>query len=838
MVIKMKFVFYKVASIIRENLKISYSFKDKDLENKSLGTKSLFAALFITPPKLENGKYEEISEDNFDEIIKSIGSISNCKSYMSGNRAIPKSVIKEYADLEELPSALMRIRYRFFLDMINSEGEIIRTLDRLKRLIKSSNNINEAFKSNLLSSDDDIFYNLLKDEKKNDYNTECIEIFKILIYSLRYSEEKTEFDDLECVSRVHPFYVERDDIIKNICDSFEKHNNVYLCGIRGSGKTEIVNKYISENKFYGVITISYENDLMETLKRENCFNFKEFSIEKTQKAFSQMDDNYLLVIENVTEQIENDWLEFIKQCGCKVLIVTSWKPNSDYSIVVDVTKLNESQAISMINNYVRSEGRFTDKQKFTIAKKLNYHALAITVYAKAIEQSSLEYDEIISILDKSLVSHEIEEKVTLKENDEELACEHIRALFMKTFDALISDDAKNVLMVMSLVPSKGIPLNSLQMYADLKNNNVINLELKPLLWLEVGRDTNRTVTIHSIIRDIVIDKLKPDINNCKKFVETICNEIGMFWSYSYDGILYQEFYFSILKRIIFVPSINLTEFEFVIKGISSLVNYGYKAEAKLIYEKAMGFLRTIKTIWKEDAIFVLDSMSYIFSPEETLREYVKFQSKKIRSSILKKYQLASKKDIPIDGKNIIIFPLLKHYEMFLCKLVHLLEQSEVSEIRKINLNIQKLHKDIQLQIFSIYRYPLLNTSILEYLEGIARLEFTDENLNIICRINFHLMKYLSFIAMDDCTIIDKVYKKFEAYQEIYEKVYSDKILYLDYLYAFYDFHYRIYGCEFVELREQIIETYYNKGYENFSLDAVRRIVETFDLKHKDIIFLD
>ncbi len=71
---------------------------------------------------------------------------------------------------------------------------------------------------------------------------------------------------------------------------------------------------------------------------------------------------------------------------------------------------------------------------------------------------------------------------------------------------------------MSLVPDNGIPLKDLQKYTGLKNNNAVNGILKRLFWIEVATNSERSVTIHSIVKDIVRDILKPDLNKCSTLV--------------------------------------------------------------------------------------------------------------------------------------------------------------------------------------------------------------------------------------------------------------------------------------------------------------------------------
>lgn len=845
----MKFVFYKVASIIRENLKISYSCENFNLKNVSLGTKCLFAALFITPPKSKNGHYEKISGGNIERLIGSIDSISNSNSYMTGARSIPKAMTKEYTNIEELPAELIRFRYHFFTEMIHCDGKIIETCDALEKMIRSASNISEKTKADLLDLEhNDLFYGVLCDENTTGYNTECISIFRILAYSTRYSEVKTCFDDLGSEAKVHSLYIERKDVITALEQSFQAQKIVYLCGIRGCGKTEIVQKFISESNFYGVMTLFFETDLDEALAKENFFNLKLFSIEESKKVFREMDEHYLLVIEGVSSKLDNNWREFIKQCGCKVLVVSSWKPNEDGNAIVTVSKLSEPQAISMMDNYLKTEGRLTTEQKLKIVKKLNYHAFAVTVYARAIEQSCLEYDEIIAILNKSLVSDEIEEKVTYKEDDEaKLASQHIRDLFEETFENLHSDGVENVLRVMSLMPDSGISLKDLQRYTGLKNNNAINNILKRLFWLEVTTNSERIVTIHSIVRDIVREMLKPDINNCNTLVECVYNGISQYWGYSEEGTTYRKLYFSILKNIICVSSNdNLKVFDFMVKGISSLLNYGYVVEARMIFDKALMYISELNEEEKSDFYFVLSGFYIHFDETSNIVEFIDKNlfiydgATKYINSILINQNLNHTEKITA------CFPYLTLFSNFLIKYIDLIssninKQNE-QEVKQV---AEKMFSEIYIFMYNLFpdfTMPLTQGKKNIVLDTAIPFDANKEYQKMMYQIVYTRLFYLTAYQIEPLVCVS-----FKETDNLFSNYFgTNSYLYLKFLYAYYCANKRF--CNSAELKNLISQTnelgekikniYLENGYEYFNLRLIEEIVQEFNLPHSSVDTLE
>jgi len=843
----MRFLYYKVVSLVNQKLNINYCEKilNPDTSDGSDDIKLniaskynlLYISLFIYPEK-----DTEIKPDNICDFISNIYGIANSKKFAAGNRSIPEDCRYE----DNVPDWVHRKRYNFFKGLVRNKSELQDTYEKLENMVRNSCNVTQSDKEKILNLRCNdlftrVFCNEIENESTSDEEIYYIKIFKIMAYSTFYCDTKQPCDNLTKNYFINANFINRDDVITELTKAFENTNIVYLCGIRGCGKTEIVQKYISESSFYGVATLFFGTDLDETLAKENIFNLKPPFIDNYTKAFCNLDEHYLLVIEGVFSKLDNNWCEFIKQCGCKVLVVSSWKPNEDDNTIVTVSKLSEPQAVSMMDNYLKTEGRLTTEQKYKIVKMLNCHALAVTVYAKAIEQSCLEYDEIISILNKSLVSDEIEEKFIFNDNnEEETARYYIKALFKEYFENQLSSDVEIVLRVMSLMPDSGIPLKDLQKYTGLKNNNAINNVLKRLFWLEVTTNSERIVTIHSIVRDIVREMLKPDINNCNTLVDCVYNGISQYWGYFEEGTTYRKLYFSILKNIICVSSNdNLKVFDFMVKGISSLLNYGYVAEARMIFDKALMYISELNEEEKSEFYFVLSGFYIHFDETSNIVEFIDKNlfiydgSTKYINGILINQNLNRTEKITA------CFPYLTLLSNFLIKYIDLIssninKQNE-QEVKQV---AEKMFSEIYIFMYNLFpdfTMPLTQGKKNIVLDTAIPFDANEEYQKMMYQIVYTRLFYLTAYQIEPLVCIS-----FKETDNLFSNYFgTNSYLYLKFLYAYYCANKRF--CNSAELKNSISQTnelgekikniYLENGYEYFNLRLIEEIVQEFNLPH-------
>ncbi len=794
----MRFLFYKVVNKIMTKLNIKYTTRNSKDEKVAIASKYnlLYLSLFIRPS-------DKITDENIFELSNQINGISDSKKYASGSRSIPPENRKEYNDIDSLDAELMQVRFDFFQSLIQERGNILSVLDFLEKMVMDSANVADDIKVKILSAENDSLFQTLREKFAGNEQMQIIQIFKILVYSLYYSDARTPYDDLPSKESVHPNFIDRQETISKLNSAFTNNNIVYLCGIRGCGKTEISKKFISENNFYGILTLDYADDILESIEQEQFFCGK--NKESNQELIKKMDSNYLLVIENVTKKLPDKFINFINFCNCKVLVLSSWRPRNERLTVVDVDCFSEEQAYELMSRYT---SRFERDSILYIAKKLNYHALAMTVYAKAIEQSFFEYDDICGILHESTVSDKIEENVNY-EDKEAKACEHIKRLFDFTFDNM-NDDDKTVLRVMSLMPVLGVPVKLLHELTGLKNNNAVYCNLMPMGWLNINENTDRTITIHSIIRDIVIQKLKPDTENCMITVDYIYKNITHYWEYSINGILYRKIYFSVIKSILCLPSKdNFKIFDFIVKCISSLLTYGYTDEAKQIYDIAVVFIDKLKKE-KEDFKFVLSAFDIHFRKYNSVNDFILATQQEYSNKIRKAENIRKLHNAINYEKIIMLYPYFYFANEYLKKLIDLLrkEHFEDNHFAIINAKFDTIYN----YIYQNHENDVLIQSFfLEY--------------NVL---------FYEFLASYETNT-----EAIEAYKHLLKQFNNHKSLeYLRTMYSYYVICKRLQPQKADSIAEKIKNLYSDGHFEYFKYDIISDIVEEFNLPHTEINSLE
>lgn len=780
-------------------LNIKYTAPNSQDKKVAIASKCnlLYLSLFIRPS-------DEITDENIFDLSNQINGINDSKKYASGSRSVPPENRKEYNDIDSLDVGLMQMRFDFFQSLIQERGNILSVLDSLEKMVMDSANVVDDIKVKILLAENDSIFHTLRKKFAGNEQMQIIQIFKILVYSLYYSDARTPYDDLPSKESVHPNFVNRQETISKLNTAFADSNIVYICGIRGCGKTEISKKFISENNFYGIMTLNYTDDILESIEQEQFFLGK--NKESNQELIKKMDSHYLLVIENVTKKLPDKFMTFITSCNCKVLVLSSWRPRNERLTIVDVDCFSEEQAYELMSRYT---GRFERDNILYIAKKLNYHALAMTVYSKAIEQSFLEYNEICNILHESTVSDKIEESVNF-EDKEAKACEHIRRLFDFMFDSM-NDDDKTVLRVMSLMPVLGVPVKLLHELTGLKNNNAVYCDLMPMGWLNVNEDTDRTVTIHSIIRDIVIEKLKPDTEKCMITVDYIYKNITHYWEYSINGILYRKIYFSVIKSILCLPSKdNLKIFDFIVKCISSLLTYGYTDEAKQIYDIAIAFIDKLDKKEKEDFKFVLSAFDIHFKNYSSVNDFILATQQEYFNKMRKAENIRKLHNATNHEKIIMLYPYLYFANQYLKKLIKLLRKEHFED---------NLFTIINAKFDTIYNYIYQNCE-----NDVLIQSFFLEYNALFCE----------FLASYETNT-----EAIETYEHLLKQFNNHKSLeYLRNMYSYYVICKRLQPQKTDSITEKIKKLYSNGHFEYFKYDIISDIVEEFNLPHTEINSLE
>lgn len=97
-------------------------------------------------------------------------------------------------------------------------------------------------------------------------------------------------------------------------------------------------------------------------------------------------------------------------------------------------------------------------------------------------------------------------------------------------DRNIGNNAKQILMALSLLPPEGVPQAWLERICDAKQELSENLAERSLVQLRCGTDSQQWISLHPLIAENVRRILQPDLKKCRHFIENMAEDVGSAWN--------------------------------------------------------------------------------------------------------------------------------------------------------------------------------------------------------------------------------------------------------------------------------------------------------------------
>jgi len=335
-------------------------------------------------------------------------------------------------------------------------------------------------------------------------------------------------------------YVQRDEMerLKNI---IPKKNTVFIQGQSGIGKSELCRAYAryyrkenSYEKECPVVWLKYERDLKQTVADNNDgvrisgLNDDDESIDKRYESRINrlcLKPKALVIIDNFNVISDESLGKFCEGEFKKIFITRNPKPNGQIpDLTIGVLPLESLKELFYSSV---SEGRarkLKEKEQDVedLIKKSQGNTLLTILLAKSLECSDCSISELISNLETGLrnVKGRPEISRDVHYEGEKSVYEHVAALFELSD---WSDADKNVLRMLSLMPTSGISKNLFKTFTgmDEKSFDESLGRISARGFIEYGFDEkndNTMIFVHSMIAEVLREEFKPDFKNCKTFM--------------------------------------------------------------------------------------------------------------------------------------------------------------------------------------------------------------------------------------------------------------------------------------------------------------------------------
>jgi serine/threonine protein kinase len=355
-----------------------------------------------------------------------------------------------------------------------------------------------------------LFRNTIRSSASNRYKT-IDEVTKLI--GLIVAELNQKDYIIPILPSVSPDFVGRDTEIRQIAESLQKNNALYITGIGGIGKTTLVKNYIARYRTeYDVITyLEYDGDIqhtfcddmqlqISTVSRQDGEPLDEYFTRKL-KAFKCIcgERRVLFVLDNYTDRLTKD-LSRIIDCGYDTIITTRNQPPKNSFPFIEVTAIADTSELFRLvalnlERQITKEERLCFDEIITL---IQGHTLVLELIARQIAAGRLDIHTALDLIRENGFSHFSGEKIGNIKDGEEVF-DTLKAIISALFDASdVSKEAKLTLKILALMNVRGLETSLVQkFFPDIQPDTLSKLSADGWLY-----EDNR-VHLHPVIAETV-----------------------------------------------------------------------------------------------------------------------------------------------------------------------------------------------------------------------------------------------------------------------------------------------------------------------------------------------
>lgn len=327
-------------------------------------------------------------------------------------------------------------------------------------------------------------------------------------------------------------FIGRGKELRKLHDLLGKHQQVFVWGIHGIGKSELVYQYCKEHKgdYTNILYVNSNGNLQKdicTLHIAGGITPTGDMLHDVLHGLRCLREDTLLVFDNVNDMQGPIWTS-LRQCGCKLLVTTRCQiPKHLRKEHLEVEAISPTRSlVSLVMNLSRRK----DLKKSTLEKiivRVHRHTTAVILLAALLQTDRYTPEEILEKLGPWKLKDFIKEKLNYANNSMSFY-EHLRTLF-----ALFQFEGQEryILQNMALMPQNGVPLKLFEAWTELTDPDPLNALIDAGLIYTPSRgdrgNAQYMVLLKPMIKVLACDELMPSIQSCAKLIHNTAEAMSL-----------------------------------------------------------------------------------------------------------------------------------------------------------------------------------------------------------------------------------------------------------------------------------------------------------------------
>ena len=467
----------------------------------------------FTQTDLITGIFSEYYDSCDDKIFES----SSISRWIKGSRPVPADLINFYRD-----NGYESIGYDFQDNCVDVVYDMNNLCNELVTLVSNDYSLSEEKKNEILIDID-----------TTDESEVCRFIGNVIFAAIdrpfipadKAMLPTSAITASECIFGAEVpapcrFFCGRDTELDELHTALQEHSKVFIKGFAGIGKSEFAKAYAKKFKkeYRNILYFNYHVSLKEMITDmdfagDNLSDNEQIRFTKHIRFLKGLRRDSLIIIDNFNTA-NDSFLSTLINYGCKMIFTTRSNIDCGYIFNLDVIGNNEDlyQLVGKFYSY-------SDENKAVInelIETVHHHTLSVEMTAKLLEKGLHTPEEILEHLRQNSADPDSTDKIKISKdglNAKKTYYNHIRSLFSLY---LLDESYQNIMR--NLIIFNEVRIRYFAKMLELTDTNGIN-ELCELGFIEnIHADI---ITLHPMIRDIILLDLKPTFDNCDVLITNL-----------------------------------------------------------------------------------------------------------------------------------------------------------------------------------------------------------------------------------------------------------------------------------------------------------------------------
>lgn len=470
----------------------------------------------FTQTDLITGLFSEYYDSCDDKIFES----SSISRWIKGSRPVPADLINFYRD-----NGCESIGYDFQDNCVDVVYDLNNLYNELVTLVSNDYSLSEEKKSEILTEID-----------TTDESEVCRFIGNVIFAAIdrpfipadKAILPTSAITVSECIFGAEVpapcrYFCGRDTELDELHTALQEHSKVFIKGFAGIGKSEFAKAYAKKFKkeYRNILYFNYHGSLKEMITDidfagDNFSDDEQIRFTKHIRFLKSLRSDSLIIIDNFNTA-NDSFLSTLINYGCKMIFTTRSNIDCGYIFNLNVIK-NSEDLYHLVSKYYS----YAEENKAVIndlIETVHHHTLSIEMTAKLLEKGLHTPKEILEHLKENSADPESADKIKISKDGisaKETYYNHIRSLFSLY---LLDENYQSIMRNMIFFDE--VRIRYFAKMIDLNDTNGIN-ELCELGFIENSHAD--IITLHPMIRDIVLLDLKPSFKNCGTFIANLKNK--------------------------------------------------------------------------------------------------------------------------------------------------------------------------------------------------------------------------------------------------------------------------------------------------------------------------